>query len=460
MYKLYITMSFVRKIKKKSGTYLAEVESYRKGGAIKQRVIKYLGKELNGKPVKRVSSDSITVKSVKRSLDVLSVDKISSELGLRDINNDYVLALVYSQLLEKRSINKLADWLRFTEIPDVLDLPNTSIKKLYESLSEIEEDEFRDLNADMAKVFKKYDDFSKAAVIDVTDTYFEGSSLNIKTRKGKEGKVKKLLQVGLAVTFRHGFPILQKQFHGNLSQINILKDMVLTLKEIGMDSIIVDRGMMTPENIESLQKLKFQIIAGLKKSTKFESMFISKVDREEIYTLHNRVKLKNTAVFIQPFKYSGGELIVVYNPEYETLKKAINFEKGKESKPSIGYSLIYHNTEYPSDEIVKKYFEKDIVERAFKKIKGILSLRPIRVWLNEHVEGHVRICYLAYAILSLMNYRLRKTGFSAIEALESLKTGYKVELRDVVNKHQWSLTVELEPKQRKILKAIGVVYKN
>ena len=42
-------MVFIRKIKKKSGTYLAEVEGYRVNGKVKQRVIKYLGKEINGK---------------------------------------------------------------------------------------------------------------------------------------------------------------------------------------------------------------------------------------------------------------------------------------------------------------------------------------------------------------------------------------------------------------------------
>ena len=453
-------MSFIRKIKKKSGTYLAEVESYRKNGYVKQRVIKYLGKDVNGKAVKRVSSDLIKIKSIKRSLDVLSVDKISNDLSLKEINNEYVLALIYSQLLEKRSINKLADWLRFTEIPEVLDLPEISIKKLYESLSEIEDDEFEELNTNMINVFRKYDDFSKAAVIDVTDTYFEGSSQKIKNRKGKEQKVRKLLQIGLAITFDHGFPILQKQFHGNLSQINILKDMVLALKELGLDSIIVDRGMTTPENIENLQKLEYAVIAGLKKSKKLVEDFISKIDREKIYTLANRVQLKSTEVFIQTFKYLKGELIVIYNPSYEILKKQINFNKGKESGPSIGYSLIYHNTKYPAKDIVKKYFDKDIIERAFKQLKGILNLRPIRVWLNEHVQGHVRICHFAYAILSLINYRLRRLKISAIDALDSLKTGYKVELNDTINNHQWSLTVELEPKQRKILKALGVVYKN
>ena len=453
-------MTFVRKIKKRSGTYLAEVKSYREKGKVKQKVIKYLGKEVNGKPVRKIASDSIKVKNVKRSLDVLSVDKISNDLGLKDINNEYILALVYSQLLEKRSINKLADWLRFTEIPKVLDIDEISVKKLYESLSDIEEEEFQELNANMVKIFKKYEDFSKVAVIDVTDTYFEGSSQKIKARKGKEGKARKLLQIGLGVTFNHGFPILQKQYQGNLSQINILKDMVLTLKGLDLDSIIVDRGMITPENIENLEKLNYKIIAGLKKSQKLKENFISSINRDEIYRLPNRVKLKNTEVFIQTFKYLKGKLIVIYNPEYEVLKKAINFSKEKESDFSIGYSLIYHNTQYPAKDIVKKYFDKDIVERAFKQMKGILNLRPIRVWLKNHVEGHVKICYLAYAILSLMNYKLRKLEISANEALDNLKNGYKVELFDTTNKHSWNLTVELEPKQRKILKALGVMYKN
>ena len=75
-------MVFIRKIKKKSGTYLAEVEGYRVNGKVKQRVIKYLGKEINGKAEKRVLASEIKVKNVKRSLDVLAVDAIARELSL------------------------------------------------------------------------------------------------------------------------------------------------------------------------------------------------------------------------------------------------------------------------------------------------------------------------------------------------------------------------------------------
>ncbi|MEM5793604.1 MAG: hypothetical protein QXY45_04610, partial [Candidatus Aenigmatarchaeota archaeon] len=107
-----------------------------------------------------------------------------------------------------------------------------------------------------------------------------------------------------------------------------------------------------------------------------------------------------------------------------------------------------------------KYYEKDTIERAFKQLKGVLSLRPIRVWLSEHIEGHFRICFLAYAILSYMNFKLRKIDISATEALDSLKHGYRVKLHDATNNQDWSLFVPLEPKQKKIVESLGVVYKN
>ena len=108
---------------------------------------------------------------------------------------------------------------------------------------------------------------------------------------------------------------------------------------------------------------------------------------------------------------------------------------------------------------MKKYYEKEIVERAFKQLKGVLNLRPIRMWLQSNIKSHIKICYMSYAILALMNYRLKKLGVSGSDALDSLKHGYKVTLEEK-NNHSWSLVVPLEPNQKKILKKLGVVYKN
>jgi len=452
-------MAFVRKIKKKSGTYLAQVESYRDKGKVRQRVIKYLGKEINGKPEKRVFLSGINVKEVKRSLDVLAVDVIARELLLTTLSNKHILALVYSQALEKHSVNQLEEWLRFTEIPEVLGIEQVSTKKLYESLSDIDEQEMSSINERLYENFKKYDPSCDVAVIDVTDTYFEGTHEELKRRKGKEGKTKKLIQVGLAVSFKHGLPLFHKRYHGNLNNDSIFKDMSLELQSRNLTGVIVDRGMTSAENITLSKKLNLKIIAGIKKNTIQIQQHLSTIKREEIYTHKNRVPLKNTTVFITTFPYEEGTLIVVYNPVLEVSKKEQNFETGELSTdPYIGYSTIYHNTTHTPAEVVKQYYDKEIVERAFKQLKGVLNLRPIRVWLKSHIEGHINICYLAYAILAYMNYKLQKTNTTAVQALNSLKHGYRVTLH--TTKEQWSMHVPLEPKQKDLLKAIGVVYKN
>ena len=453
-------MTFIRKIKKKSGTYLAEVKSYRENGKIKQKVIRYLGKEVNGKPAKKITSADIKIKNVKRSLDVLVIDKLAEQLTIKSIKNKYLLSLIYSQLLEKRSINKLEEWMEYTEIPEILKIDKISTKDLYESLTEIPEGEFINIDKNMHVIFNQIEDIKDVAVIDVTDTYFEGKSLDIKKRKGKDGKVRRLIQIGLATSFNNGFPIFHKQYQGNLPGVHILKDMCLEVKEMGLSSVIMDRGMMSLENLKLISSLELSLIAGLRKNNELIEIFISKLDKEEIYSLKNMVRLKNTKVFIKTFDYLNGKLIAVYNPSIELIKKNNNFEKGLDSAKDLGFSLIFHNTNYSPQEVVKKYYEKEIIERAFKQMKGILNLRPVRVWLTDHVEGHIKICYFAYAILSLMNYKLKKIKVSAIDALESLKYGYKVKLFDKTNNFEWDLIVPLKPKQKDILGALGVVYKN
>jgi transposase len=452
-------MTFIRKIKVGKKVYLAEVKSYRENGKIKQKFIRYLGREVNGKAVKRVLTSDIQAISVKQSLDVLAIDKIAEELKLKEISYKPALSLAYSQLLEKMSITKIEDWMKYTEIPDVLGIKIPNVKELYESLADINEEDFEKINEKMFAVFESYENIKESAIIDVTDTYFSGTSFNIKRRKGKDGQISKLIQIGLAVSFKNGFPIFHKKYHGNLSGMDIFKDMALELKNKGISSIIMDRGMLSEDNIKIALGLKFKIIAGMRKTSTLVKDFISPIDRDEIYTMKNMVKLKNTEVFIKTYDYMKGKLIVVYNPSLEVMKKSLNFNKDLDSSFDIGYSLVYHNTEYSSEEVIKNYFDKDMVERAFRHIKGVLNLRPIRVWLNNHIEGHIKICYLAYAILSLMNFKLKKLKISAVEALNSLKHGYKVDLKDNSSGFEWSIHVPLEPRQKRVLEKLGVVIK-
>ena len=130
-------MAFIRKIKKKSGTYLALVESKWENGKPRQHVIKYLGKEINGKPSKRVLTSNIKVKRVTRHLDVEIIDHIAGELRLKDLIPKEILVLVYAQILERPSINKMEEWLNDTDILDILGIKNISTEQLYKAIEDL-----------------------------------------------------------------------------------------------------------------------------------------------------------------------------------------------------------------------------------------------------------------------------------------------------------------------------------
>ncbi|MEM3191610.1 MAG: hypothetical protein QW292_05845 [Candidatus Parvarchaeota archaeon] len=58
------------------------MRSRRVDGKVKQEFVRYIGKEMGGSTVKRVSTDDVRVMEVRRSLDVEAVHRIATKLGI------------------------------------------------------------------------------------------------------------------------------------------------------------------------------------------------------------------------------------------------------------------------------------------------------------------------------------------------------------------------------------------
>lgn len=453
-------MAFIRKIKKGDAAYLVKVESYRKGDKVRQRFLEYIGKEVNGKPIIKTDIQKINVSSVKRYLDIEILHQLSTEIGLPKMLGDQhkpILAMIYAHLLQKISINRLPEWFEHTTIYESLQCEPFSTKDLYESLSKLEDIEFETIEKQLIAFWRKLapqDD--DTVVLDVTDTYFAGSTAECKPRRGKDGNISRLLQIGLIVSFKYGFPLMHKTYEGNIPNVKIFEDMLKNIADNGLRGIILDRGFFSKAGIETIRKLGMYMIVGVKQTKALQKQYLNLIDRDEIYSRKHLVILKKTVVYIKSFKYLRGQLIVIYNPTLEVLKRdkiIAEKEDGSDMK-YVGYSLVYHTTKYTASEVIKKYFEKDIVERAFKTIKGPLSLRPIRVWLRRHVESHVKLCYLAMSILSLLDYRSIKVKITGIEALNKMQYIYKVMLKHAETKKEWEKVVTLEKSQSDLLKIL------
>lgn len=453
-------MAFIRKIKKKNSVYLAEVENYREHGKVKQRVIRYIGKEVEGKVVRNISTDDIEITSCKRYLDYYVLDCISERLGLKKALSDkakYILLLVYTQLIDRKALYKLPAYVEQTYLKELLGIDRLIDKNLYNALDDLEEMDFSGIERLIYEKLSKKAKEKGAFVIDITDTYFSGSHAQWISRRGKDGKVSKLIQIALAVTKNEGIPIMHKCYEGNIGNVKIFQDFLSDVRMRGFSLVLIDRGMCSFENISEINNLNQKAIIGFRMNRKIQRQYLSKIQRDEIFQPASRVKLKNTSVYVKDFSFMDGRLIAVYNPEIEVARRNISIETGQfstEIAKYFGYSLIYHNTDMTVQEVVRHYYEKDIVEKAFKEIKSSIDLHPIRKYRLDRIKAHIKICYIAYALLIYMKQKLRELNISPIEALEQLQSCYMVNLRSEKYNLNWTKTVTLKNKQKSILKAL------
>ena len=82
-------------------------------------------------------SDNISVIEVRRHLDVEIIDRLASELSIKDKVTKEALVMVYSQLLDRPSINRMEEWLNSTDILEALDVESVTTAYLYNALEEL-----------------------------------------------------------------------------------------------------------------------------------------------------------------------------------------------------------------------------------------------------------------------------------------------------------------------------------
>lgn len=493
-------MSFIKRFKKGGKVYLAEVESKRIHGRVVTRYIRYVGKEADGKTVLSTSMSDVQVDRVKLYGPLLALNCLAQEIGLADQVGDYgseILSMVYAHCLNYESINQMPSWFEKTDLNMILNLEGLTEKRLLNALDSLER---LDPDAVQNKIFeavkKLYQLKDFGVVYDVTNTYLYGK----KCPMGKEGKDKEgvkgrpLIQIGLAVTKDEGIPVFHKTFDGNIHDSKTFQDVITSfgqydLKPSGL--CVYDRGITSGRNILDIKALKWDTLCGVAFNAKLEKLWRQVLSGGKLTQFDNRVRLNETVFYVttRPYKIGGvkGELAFCFNERqqrklkesrYDEIaeaqellknKKAIKaglekfFDKRGEILTSQltqaqefdGCSSIFCTRRMPKDEMIRLYFDKDLVEKAFHSIKGITNLQPIRHWLSNRVKAHVFICYLSYLLLSLLKYRLRKIKISPQEALRELETMYKVYLRDPKGVFKISRVVTLTKKQELILKAVN-----
>jgi len=493
-------MSFIRKIKKDGKTYLAEVESKRVNGKVVQKFIRYVGKEVDNKTILSGSISNIQVDSVKLYGPLIVLDALAKSINLHEHLGEYsneILSLVYAHCVEPRSINKMNNWFKKTDLNYILNLDNLTEARLLEALDDIENNDMEQIQMDIFKDVKKSYKLNPSGIIyDVTNTYFYGKKCILgKVGHSKQNQNDKpLVQIGLGVTREDGIPVFHKTYDGNIHDARTMQDAVSIFNRFGIEDVIVvyDRGIGSKNNVVSLKKEHLGSICGLPIRQNLKKIVKAIKTKKDLVNINKRVKLSKSVFYVTGRNYKldnvTGKLLICYNSKiahdvresrYDEIMNAEDLLKeGKRIKTGLykyfdssgkiketviktaeefdGYSCLFSTEKLDNKKIIEIYFEKDLIEKAFRSLHGIIKLRPIRHWLYNRVVAHIFICYLAYLLLSLLKYKLKKAKIkeSPVDALKELETLYKVYMKEKEKGFRLTRIVQLSKKQEKIMKSV------
>ena len=492
-------MTFVKKIKTKSGAYAIEVKGYRdEQGKVRHKYIRYLGKlDEEGNVIPSMRIENTDVEQVRLLGPVHALHKIAEDMGLEFILGDYspeILTLVYSHILRPESLNNIKRVLNYIDTDEIgLELPVS--RKRFEHAMDILEKRIQHIEQGIYERISEQCDCS-TLFYDVTDVYFYGK----RVRKAKRGHGSNLPQIdiGLAVESQYGIPLFHMLFDGNIFDAKTFPVILGRLQEFtrGPCTLVYDRGIASKRNVADAVTHGFSVIACIP----LRGNTLKQRALKEVQAMTPQDTCKLSSVFIHAREIQREwagipvRMIVCMNAPLrqqiqqnryyqleeaiERLKRGAKIKKGlkkyiktREGGPEIDYGVVEEHekfdgvyimittTDLPKVKVVQKYFERDMIEKSFQFLKSTLSVQPVRHWLWRRVKAHIFICYLAYLHLAWMKMLLEKGGISVspVKALEQLETIYTVRLTDKKTQLSTTRTVALTEEQEKIYRALNLL---
>jgi transposase len=315
---------------------------------------------------------------------------------------------------------------------------------------------------------------------DITSTYFEGMAWgNPQAKRGYSRDSRPdcpQICIGL-VTSREGLPLAFEIFDGNRADVTTTEEMVLVMeRKYGKANRIwvMDRGMVSEENIEFMKKRGARYIVGTPKSTlrKFEQELLAQGWEEvqpgvevkscacpeggaETFVLcrSERRKDKETAILnrfldrlqagLERLKEQAEKGILRDRQQAERRigrllernSRAASLFTITVTEPGLGkqrylaidikksedryqwalqsggsYILRTNWTEVDPRTIWKKYIQLTEVEDAFRMEKHDLGMRPIYHQKKDRTQAHILVCFLALSMWRTLQQWMKASG--------------------------------------------------
>jgi transposase len=336
---------------------------------------------------------------------------------------------------------------------------------------------------------------------DVTSTYFEGQALgNEQAARGYSRDHRpdcKQVNIGLVVT-PEGLPVGYEVFAGNTADVTTVEEMVQAMeKKYGQAERIwvMDRGMISEENIDFLRERKARYIVGTPKSQRraFQAHLLEKdnwaevqdgvevklvphpdgnTDEQYVLCRSSARRQKEAAMIELARKRLRAQLdkadaslrkraardaglierrigrwlgrfpaaerllsvTVERNPQGHAIGLQMTEHADRTAWAELAHGAYLLRTNCPEKEPAKLwrwYMQLSQAEDAFRISKSDLNLRPVFHRKPERVEAHIQVCFLSLALWRTLEMWMRGKGLGNCSR-QLLKAVATVRSMDVV----------------------------
>lgn len=462
-----------------------------------------------GRPTKKLLSDIIPVSAVKLDevveiqrlvegvhqvgghvYDQMHFNRLLARKRDAEMLRDLVLARMVKPDSKRGSLEYLND--QFDKNHD-LDAIYRMMDKLHDQIPKIKELCF---NSTLALIPNKE---ISLVFFDVTTLYFESTKIDELRAFGysKDHRFNTTQLVLALATNEDGLPLGYELFSGNTAEVSTLIKAInswqsyLKVKDV---CFIADRAMFSKANLQALDESGYRYIVAAKLKT------LKKEKQQQILSEENYMPavIGNDFTWIADLEHDGKRLITSYKS-----KRAINDARERQNildkiKKTIGesgstkklisnsgvkkytssednnsyidadkveqdalwdglYGIITNDKTIKPQEAIAKYARLWVIEAQFRINKHNLQMRPIFHWTVARIEAHIAMCYMGFALLKTIEYKVALTQkISVTNIVELLISVQASILRHTKTGDLYRLPSAMKVEARKIYKCFNL----
>ena len=435
-------------------------------------------------------------------------------------SRDLLIAVIMNRIIEPRSKLGSVSWVKKTAFPLLFNIEREklNVNSIYRAMDIL----YKKIGKVLDEFYKRNKKDTILLLYDITSVFFEGNgpeelAFNGFSRDGKPENKQIILSL---VLNEEKLPVYFDILPGNTTDKKTVIPLIKKLKEkynLNKSIFIGDRGMITMENIEFLEKEGIDYIIALTHKKARELIFNKKIQPElfdkkipttiyeeedetgrkrryilcgseyrkdhDIKTLEHLLekgkkslervanmvrngRLKDSIKVIRRAqkKLTEGGVENFYDFKYENGNFEIieNKELIEKAKALCGYYILQTTvTDMEEKEIEQHYKSLKFVEDAFRQLKQLIEIRPIFHWKERRVRTHIFLCIIAQTIVNKIIDVLTVNGWLGEENENTfsyfLDTLYQINVGIFeIENLTYEIITQLKEKQKEFLKLFRI----